>query len=97
MNIPEFVSKEIEAAKVWKKRIELKRQYMKVLTDTPDGRDVLHDILRAAMFSSNCFDANPNVAAYNEGKRFVALHILSRLRMNNEEANLKLLEEGYER
>lgn len=94
--IPEFLKQEMDAVKQWRRRIELKRQYMKVLTDTQDGRDVLHDILRAAMFGSNCFDPNPNVTAYNEGKRFVSLHILSRLRMNGEEAHLKLLEEGYE-
>jgi|SRR5579859_723745 len=94
--VPEFVREEIDRFQAWKQRIALKRKYIG-LFESPDGREVLHDILRAGNFASNCFNQDPHIAAYNEGKRALALHILSRMRLTGDEAQLKLMEEGYER
>jgi len=83
----DLIKEEYEALK---QRLAIKQQYAHVF-ETPEGQLVLHDILRMAGLASNGFDANPNTMAYNEGRRAVALHILSRLRLENERAAADLI------
>jgi hypothetical protein len=46
---------------------------------TPDGQEVLADILRRGQVMQTTFDVDARVAAYNEGRRRMALEIIEML------------------
>ena len=73
-------------------RLRLHQDYQTVFS-TPEGRNVLHDLLRECGTFKTSYDANPHGTAYNEGKRYAALFVQSRLRQDNVPAIMKLLEE----
>lgn len=54
---------------------KLHEKYRRVFS-TPDGIEVKNDILNRCFAFATTFDANPIMAARNEGRRSVALEIL---------------------
>ncbi len=65
-----------------KQRLRLHQSYQAIF-EQPQGREVLHDLLREAGMFSTSQTTNPHQTAFNEGKRFIALFVLNRLRMDN--------------
>lgn len=54
---------------------EVRRAYAE-LFETPQGVVVWHDLLRRfGYMGKTTMDANPHITAFNEGTRFVVLHI----------------------
>lgn len=52
------------------------------LESEAQGEAVLADICSYAMIDQSTFHPDPNISAFNQGKRDVALMILSKLNMN---------------
>lgn len=79
MNPLDVAKNEIEAIK---QRLRIHQSYQTVF-EQPQGRDVLHDLLREAGMFSTSQTHDPHKTAFNEGKRYIALFVLNRLRMDN--------------
>jgi hypothetical protein len=76
-------------------KLNLKRNYRDIF-DTDAGKAVLHDLLRECGAFSTSMDTNPNMTAFKEGKRSIALFLQSRLRLDNVPDMMKLLEERHD-
>lgn len=87
----DFMREEMD---VLKQRLHIKQSYTAIF-EQPHGKLVLNDIIRRGGLYSVSVpkDANPERTAFNEGKRALVLEILSMLRMDNEVAMLKNLQE----
>ncbi len=79
MNPFQFIKAEAESLK---QRLKLHQSYQAVFAQ-PQGREVLHDLLREAGMFSTSQTTDPYQTAFNEGKRYIALFVLNRLRMDN--------------
>jgi len=64
------------------------------VTFTSDvGKRVLWDLMKLCNVTASSFELDPNMTAFNEGKRSVALHILQKL--NTDVKHLEtIIEEG---
>ena len=69
----------------------LHKQYLATF-DGEAGKAVLNDIYRAGMLMLPTFNSDPMKAAHNEGKRALALYILSKL--DTQAAEKHLAEQG---
>ncbi len=58
-------------------KLRQRRNDYSIVFSSPEGQRVLHDLLRSAHVLEPTFDREPNVAAFNEGQRNVALRIMS--------------------
>lgn len=56
-------------------------RYKRLFT-TPDGREVLKDLLNLCGYDQSSFNKDPYKTARNEGRREVALDILAMVRMD---------------
>lgn len=54
---------------------------------TPDGQEVLADILRRGQVMQTTFDVDARVSAYNEGRRRMALEIIEMLNADPAQLN----------
>jgi len=78
-----------------KRHLSRGRMYRNVF-DTPDGKWVLNDLLQeAGLWEVSTIPGDPSLSAHHDGKRAMALYILSKL--GNREARLaRLVEEHLE-
>lgn len=56
--------------------------YKRLFLDHTDGKHVLQDLAIEAGFDHTCFDPNPQIMAYQNGKRDVVLEIFRKLNIN---------------
>lgn len=49
------------------------------------GKTVLHDLMKSTYFLETTFDANPQIAAFNEGRRSLVTHIMSILKIDTKQ------------
>lgn len=74
-------------------KVKTRNTAYKTIFNTPQGKEVLKDLLKFCHFDSPTFMPNdPYTSAFNEGKRRVALRILGIMNMDEEAMN-KVLEE----
>lgn len=78
------------------KRIQKLKENYRSTFATPEGTATLHDIVRRAGVYSTSFTHDPHATAFREGRRALALEIMSMLRMDNAPAMLKLLEDKHD-
>ena len=95
MSPMEAVREGLEQIEILKRRLRLKETYVRVF-EAPDGKTVLHDIIRRSGIFSVATETDPVLAARQEGKRALMLEILSMTRMADESAMLKLLNERHD-
>jgi hypothetical protein len=69
----------------------LHKQYLAVF-DGAAGKAVLSDLMARGMVLQSTFNSDPMKAAYNEGKRSIALYIHNML--DTQRADRKLAEQG---
>lgn len=62
---------------------------------SPEGHEVLHEILRRAGVFAQSFDEDSNKFYHREGKRSLGLEIMSVMQIDTEAA-MKLLEEKHD-
>jgi len=72
-------------------QVSLHKQYLAVF-DGPAGKAVLADIMRSGGLMAPSFNPDPMRAAFNEGKRNLALHIHNML--DTQAADRALAEQG---
>ena len=90
MNPLDYAQKQYNQLKL---QLRLYQDYQTVF-NSPEGKNILHDLLRECRVFMTSQDAvNPHNTAFNEGKRSVGLFIQSRLRMDNVPAMMSLLQE----
>lgn len=56
--------------------------YKRLFLHSPDGKPVLHDLAIEGGFDRTCFDSNPHVTSYQNGRRDVILEIFRKLNVN---------------
>lgn len=59
------------------------REYYTAVFDSPQGREVLLDLSRKFFATKPMFSKDANVLFHREGSRFVLLHILDMLSIDN--------------
>lgn len=71
--------------------MSLHKQYLAVF-DGPAGKAVLQDLYVRGMLMQTTYNSDPMKAAFNEGKRSLALYIFNML--DTQRADRKLAEQG---
>lgn len=70
----------------FKKRDRLEKAYHEIFNTQP-GQIVLHDLLRFGfIFQTTHVPGDPNLSAFNEGRRSVALRVLDMLERKTKDA-----------
>lgn len=78
-----------------KKSMTLVQNYKDTFTDDV-GEKVLMDILKDSGMLSICFDSDPLVMAYNEGRRDIALRLMTILEIDMKQYKQLLEEESLQ-
>jgi len=67
---------------------------LRSIMDTPEGRRVIMRLLEEGRAFHSCFDLNPIMMAKNEGKRDIALFILTELMRDHQTQYLQMCREA---
>jgi hypothetical protein len=91
MSLGFLSGEEREARKRQLRMVQLYQQ----LFSTPEGHEVLHDILKRAGVFNQSFDSDSSVFYHREGRRALGLEIMSVIQIDTIAA-MKLLEEKHD-
>jgi hypothetical protein len=92
MKLPDFIQREVDELAMFRKRVVLKQEFVK-LYESPGGRDIVHALLRYCGIGQTSMAETSEQTAFNEGKRAVGLYLLSMMRVGKEEQMMKVLNE----
>lgn len=75
---------------------EREKDDIKFVMDSEQGRRVVWGLLEKGQVFGTCFNVDPNITAFNEGQRNLALVLLQRVMAHCPDQYLKMAEEAGE-